>query len=94
MEWKKGDNSSTEEPIIKEEYESVNHPDHYNQGGFETIYMMLRIWGLDKTIAFCEMNAFKYRMRLGYKPDQPIERDLEKARWYEKKAKALEQANK
>jgi hypothetical protein len=33
------------------------------------------------------MNAFKYRMRLGDKPEQPIERDLEKAKWYENMAK-------
>jgi hypothetical protein len=28
-------------------------------------------------------------MRIGIKPNQPIERDLEKARWYELKAKQL-----
>lgn len=31
----------------------------------------------------------KYRMRMGTKPDQPIERDLEKANWYLNKAKKL-----
>ena len=45
--------------------------------------MMIDVWGKEKYIAYCEMNAFKYRMRLGHKPDQPIERDLSKARWYE-----------
>lgn len=35
------------------------------------------------------MNAFKYRMRLGLKPEQSVERDLEKANWYEQKAKEL-----
>jgi hypothetical protein len=35
------------------------------------------------------MNAFKYRMRLGDKPDQPVERDLAKAKWYEAMAKDL-----
>jgi hypothetical protein len=35
------------------------------------------------------MTAFKYRMRLGLKPDQPIGRDLEKAMWYENKANEL-----
>jgi hypothetical protein len=28
-------------------------------------------------------------MRAGTKPDQPIERELEKARWYDEKAKKL-----
>lgn len=32
------------------------------------------------------MTAFKYRMRVGKKPGQPVERDLEKAKWYEDKA--------
>jgi hypothetical protein len=44
---------------------------------------------MEKYIAFCEMNAFKYRMRLGDKPDQPIDRDLEKAKWYENMVKQL-----
>ena len=32
------------------------------------------------------MNAFKYRMRAGLKPEQSVQRDLEKAKWYEDKA--------
>ena len=40
------------------------------------------------------MNAFKYRMRLGDKPDQPVERDLAKAKWYETMAKKLRAENK
>ena len=51
--------------------------------------MMIDIWGKDKYIAFCEMNAFKYRMRAGLKPSQPIERELEKANWYESQAMKL-----
>ena len=35
------------------------------------------------------MTAFKYRMRIGNKPDQPLERELAKAKWYEDKAKEL-----
>ena len=70
------------------EYDYIN-PDHYQTMELQPWEMMLKIWGKDKFIAFCEMNAFKYRMRLGSKPDQPIERDLEKAKWYEDKAKEL-----
>lgn len=67
--------------------EQVNHPKHYNQYSIETIKMMESIWGTEKTIAFCEMNAFKYRMRLGLK--QNTEEDLAKEKWYLDKVKEL-----
>lgn len=63
-------------------YEYVNSPSHYNNYSKEVIDMMIDLFGLNNTITFCEMNAFKYRMRMGTKPDQPIERDLEKEKWY------------
>ena len=69
-------------------YDFIN-PDHYKKGSKEVWKMMIDIWGKKKFRAYCEMNAFKYRMRLGEKPSQPIERDLEKAKWYENKAKEL-----
>jgi len=71
------------------EYEHVNHPNHYNTFSKEVIDMMVDIWGVDKTIAFCEMNAFKYKMRMGDKPNQPLEQDAKKAAWYLNKAKDL-----
>lgn len=74
-------------------YDYVN-PEHYRQNYKQPWEMMLDIWGKEKFIAFCEMNAFKYRMRLGYKPEQPIERDLEKANWYESKVKELRNEDK
>jgi hypothetical protein len=70
------------------EYDYIS-PDHYKGSNKETIEMMEDIWGTEALIAHCEMCAFKYRMRLGKKPEQPIERDLEKAFWYENKAKEL-----
>lgn len=72
------------------EYDHIN-PDHYKQGGKEVIEKMLDIWGKEAVATHCEITAFKYRMRLGLKPDQPIERDIEKAKWYEAKAKELRQ---
>jgi hypothetical protein len=71
------------------EYEHVNHPNHYNTFSKEVIDMMVDIWGIEKTIAFCEMNAFKYKMRMGDKPNQPLEQDAKKAKWYLDKAKEL-----
>jgi hypothetical protein len=64
-------------------------PDHYKKAGMEVWEMMLAIWGKEKFIAFCEMNAFKYRMRIGDKPGQDVKDEIEKAKWYENKAKEL-----
>lgn len=63
-------------------YEMVNHPSHYNRYSYETIEMMRRIYGYDDTIKWCEMTAFKYRMRMGTKPISPVQEDLDKEEWY------------
>ena len=70
-------------------YEHVEHPAHYNTYGQETIDMMLAIWGKEKVADWCEITAFKYRMRMGTKPDNSIEQDLKKEQWYLNKAKEL-----
>lgn len=62
--------------------EQVNHPDHYNRYDKETIEMMRKIWGDAAVAQWCEMTAFKYRMRMGTKEGNPIEQDLEKEKWY------------
>lgn len=84
--------------MIKKEdngdYEMVNHPQHYNEYDIEVIEMMKRIWGVEATILFCQMNAYKYRQRMGLKPGQPIDQDLAKERWYLNKAKELKIENK
>ena len=69
-------------------YDFIN-PDHYKKYSVEVIDMMIAIYGKEKTAAYCELNAFKYRMRMGEKPEQPIERDLEKEKWYINKANEL-----
>lgn len=71
------------------EYENVNHPQHYNNYSKEVIDMMVDIFGREDTIKFCEMNAFKYRMRMGTKPGNDINQDLEKEKWYLNKADEL-----
>lgn len=70
-------------------YENVDHPNHYNTYDVEVIDMMERIWGPEKTAVFCELNAFKYRMRMGTKPTSPVTEDLEKEVWYLNKMKEL-----
>ena len=71
-------------------YEHVNHPSHYNKYPIETIDMMKNIFGVQKLIDFCYMTAFKYRMRMGTKPDNSIQQDLQKESWYLNKAAELQ----
>lgn len=71
------------------QYEYVNHPSHYNNYSMEVIDMMRKIYGDENTALFCEMNAFKYRMRMGTKPDNSIQQDLKKEKWYLNKANEI-----
>lgn len=70
-------------------YEHVNHPTHYNNYSVEVIDMMIAIFGEEKTADWCEMTAYKYRMRMGTKPDNSVEQDLAKEKWYLTKAKEI-----
>lgn len=83
--------NETENDLKNTQYEYVNHPDHYNNYSFEVIDMMTKIYGKENTALFCEMTAFKYRMRMGTKPNNPIQQDLNKESWYLNKAKQLRQ---
>lgn len=73
--------------MSNDSYDYIN-PKHY-KGSKEVIDIMVDIWGAKDVATYCEINAFKYRMRLGKKPGQPVERDLGKAEWYEAKAEEL-----
>ena len=72
-----------------EPYEMVNHPDHYNNYDKEVIDMIEAIWGTEKAAIWCEITAFKYRMRMGTKPDNDITQDIKKEKWYLNKFKEL-----
>ena len=54
-------NEFSEEEKVKE-YDFIN-PNHYKQGSKEVIEMMEAIWGKESLGVYCEINAFKYRMR-------------------------------
>ena len=85
---------TSDEPLennLSNNYEHVNHPSHYNNYNIEVIDMMEKIWGTKNLINFCLMNAFKYRMRMGTKPDNSIQQDLQKEQWYLNKAKQLKE---
>lgn len=73
---------------MADQYDYIN-PDHYKNYSKEVIDMMVDIYGKESTAIHCEMTAFKYRMRMGTKPGQSIERDMEKEAWYLNKAKEL-----
>lgn len=70
--------------------EKVNHPAHYQKDGKECIDVMLEDFGKDAVVAFCKLNAFKYRWRAGMKEGNTAETDEAKAQWYDKKAEELE----
>ena len=65
---------------VNEHQRVVDQPDHYKHGTFEVIDELVMVFGLDATINFCLMNAWKYRARAPYKgnPSQ----DMEKADRY------------
>jgi hypothetical protein len=67
--------------------EAINSPSHYTAQSKEVWEMMIDLYGKEKFMAFCELNAFKYRMRAGYK-GSPLQ-DIQKAKWYEAKMKEL-----
>lgn len=73
--------------IIDGKPDMVNQPPHYKVGTVETIDMMESIWGREKLAVYCEITAFKYRMRAGHKIN--ASEDIKKAIWYEDKAAKL-----
>ena len=70
-------------------YEMVNHPTHYNQYDIEVIDMIIKIWCPEAAALWCDITAFKYRMRMGTKPDNSIEQDIKKEQWYLNKAREI-----
>ena len=71
------------------EYEMVDHPSHYNQYDIEVIDMIIKIWGPEAAALWCDITAFKYRMRMGTKPDNSIEQDIKKEQLYLNKSKEI-----
>lgn len=61
---------------------NVDHPQHYNQGNYECIDVMIDTFGKYAAIDFCHLNAFKYLWRFKHK--NGLE-DLKKAKWYVEK---------
>lgn len=64
------------------EYDPVNRPAHYAEGGIECIDAMLETQGSEAVCNFCICNAFKYLWRHSRK--NGVE-DVKKAIWYLRK---------
>lgn len=67
---------------MEERNDPVAAPSHYCTGKLECIDAMQEVFGVEKVMAFCELNAFKYLWRSNRKNGNE---DLEKAQWYLRK---------
>lgn len=60
--------------------DKVNHPKHYvRDGAMECIDEMRVVFGIEATMHFCLLNAWKYRYRASEKNGSE---DLKKSDWY------------
>ena len=59
----------------------VNHPDHYTDGGIETITILQAKLSDEEFRGYCRGNAIKYLSRASKKTPDP-KQDYEKAQWY------------
>lgn len=73
------------------ESDIINSPNHYTQGEFEVIDEMLIMFGAEKTIAFCQLNSWKYRARAPFKGKQ--EEDMMKSDKYLEMAYQIQKGN-
>lgn len=60
--------------------DKVNHPDHYTDGGMETIDIIKAKSSTEEFCGFLKGNVIKYVTRAGRKEDEY--KDLLKAQWY------------
>lgn len=80
-------NQPKEQDDDVEEDDVVNHPRHYTAGGMECIDEMIMLFGIQETMSFCKLNAWKYRARALNKGGQT---DIDKSDWYVAKYKELQ----
>lgn len=65
--------------FLSDQYDVVNKPPHYNQGGVECIDYIEQVLGAGFP-SYCKGNVIKYLHRSSYKGNEV--QDLKKARWY------------
>lgn len=66
---------------------------HYQGSPVEPLAIMALLMSKSKILGFLEGNATKYAMRAGRKAGEPMEKDLEKYRTYQKWANELKKFN-
>lgn len=71
---------------IDEQYNASGDAKHYEQTRLQAIVKFERTYGTLAVMTFCEINADKYRERIGKKPGQSVEQEVLKIEWYEKAA--------
>lgn len=71
------DNNANKNEVVED---VVREPQHYRHGTFEVIDEMIIVFGVEATMQFCRMNAWKYRARAPYKGK--MEQDMDKANRY------------
>ena len=60
--------------------DNINHPAHYEVGGYECVKVMEAIFGKEQVAIWSKLNAFKYLWRCDHKNN--TEEDIGKADWY------------
>lgn len=68
-------------------YDDKGNAKHYTKSRISTLIKIEQVWGTLGAMLFCEMNAFKYRDRIGEKDDPSLE--LKKIQWYDKAAEIM-----
>lgn len=68
---------------MSKDYEYVDKPKHYDFFDEQAIDIIAKTLTKEELRGFLMGTALRYRLRLGDKPNEPIERDLGKAQWYE-----------
>ena len=69
--------------MIDKNYDEKGNAAHYDTERVNTIRAFEKIYGTLAVMYFCEINALKYRMRVGKKEGNSAEQELIKAKWYE-----------
>jgi len=68
---------------IEKNYDEKGNASHYDTERINSIVLFEKVYGTLAVMYFCEINAMKYRLRMGRKPGQDLEQELLKAKWYE-----------
>ena len=72
---------------MEKSYDEKGNANHYNDTRIIPINKYERIYGTLGVMLFCEINAEKYRDRIGKKDTQTLNQEVLKIRWYESAAK-------